>query len=73
MLDDNGEKMEIKAGPDINKYLDEINQNLNVSYHNNSKLIFYYNYRAFKSISTKLSKATKTNFLSRSGKKWTKS
>jgi hypothetical protein len=36
MLDDNGEKMEIKAGPDINKYLDEINQNLNVSYHNNS-------------------------------------
>ena len=32
LLTDNGEKMEIKAGPDINKYFDEINQNLNVSY-----------------------------------------
>jgi hypothetical protein len=32
LLDDNGKEVEIKSGPDINKYFDEINQNLNVSY-----------------------------------------
>ena len=57
LLTDNGEKMEIKAGPDINKYFDEINQNLNVSY--SQKFIiqhlfliaFFIHFRVSKSIS----------------------
>ena len=48
-IDSQGKPLEIKAGPDINRYLDEINQNLEVSFIFQILIVSIFSCRASKS------------------------